>query len=216
MPTLVPNGGSQPGSAPLPLPPGSRRLVLASASPRRRELLHEWGYEFIVQPAEVDESTPGVTPLPSEIARQLALAKARAVAVQFPPDVVLGADTVVALGDLALGKPTDADDARRILDLLSGTTHIVVTGVAVVVQESGWEAVRSTMSAVHMRHLTAGQIDRYIQTGLWQGKAGAYGIQDNDPFVTNMAGSHTNVVGLPFELTSEMLEQVGIRPGAGA
>ncbi len=150
--------------------------------------------------------------MPTELARQLALAKAQRVSAEFPEDIVLGADTVVAFGDKAMSKPVDADDARRMLSLLAGTTHIVITGVAVVWQQQKIELVRHAMSAVHMRPLSPAEIEEYVAGGQWQGKAGGYGIQDNDPFVTNMAGSHTNIVGLPMETTSEMLTQVGISP----
>ncbi|MFI5380189.1 MAG: Maf family protein [Tepidisphaerales bacterium] len=214
MTTSSANGTKRPpGDAGKPrvLPPPGR-LILASASPRRQQLLREWGFDFIVQPAGVDEESAGLGLLPAELARRLALSKAQKVAADFPTDIVLGADTVVAFGDRALSKPVDADDARRMLSLLAGTTHIVITGLAVVWQEQKVELVRSVMSAVHMRQLTPAEIETYIAGGQWEGKAGAYGIQDDDPFVTNMAGSHTNIVGLPIETTSEMLTEVGIVP----
>ena len=185
------------------------RLILASASPRRRELLEEAGWRFVVDPARIDEDAAPANLLPAELARFLALEKARIVAARHPDDVVLAADTVVAFGDTPVGKPADADDARDILRLLSGTTHIVITGVAVVRRASGFEQARWVMSSVRMRCLTEGQIEAYIATGQWQGKAGAYGIQDRDPFVTRVAGSHTNVVGLPMEAVGPMLRQAG-------
>jgi septum formation protein len=190
------------------------RLILASASPRRRSLLTEAGYAFDVDPAEVDESKypPGM--LPAQVAEYLALAKARAVAPRHAEDVVLAADTVVAFGDTLLGKPADADHARRMLVLLSGTTHLCVTGVAVA-RGAGVKVGHAT-SAVRMRSLTRGEIDAYVASGRWEGKAGGYGIQDeqlkSDPFVTRAAGSHTNIVGLPMELASEMLAEAGVFP----
>src|SRR6266566_1753766 len=112
-----------------------RRLVLASASPRRQELLREAGYEFAVFPANIDEEIyPSL--LPIELARHLSFEKAKAVAAKFPHDVVLGADTVVAFGDRALSKPEDEQEARKMLSLLSGTTHIVITGVTIMQKES--------------------------------------------------------------------------------
>ena len=112
------------------------RLILASASPRRQELLREAGYEFLSYPADVDEAAvarqKSVTLSPENLAVHLAGIKARMVAERFPDDVVLAADTIVAMGSEILGKPLDANDARRILTLLSGTTHRVITGVAVV------------------------------------------------------------------------------------
>src|SRR5438105_3161113 len=108
------------------------RLILASASPRRQLILREAGYDFVVHPANIDEEKYPINLMPSEVAKFLAEEKAHIVSAQFPNDVVLGADTVVAFGDRLLGKPRDVADARRMLELLSGTTHIVITGVAVV------------------------------------------------------------------------------------
>src|SRR5215208_1356830 len=176
-----------------------RRLVLASASPRRQQLLREAGYEFAVFPADIDEDSYP-TLLPIELARHLSFEKAKAVAARFPQDVVLAADTIVAFGDRAMSKPDDAEDARRMLTLLSWTTHIVITGVTAMHKESDVRQTRVAMSAVRMRRLTVAEIDGYIASGLWEGKAGGYGIQDQDPFVTRISGSQTNIVGLPMEV----------------
>ena len=191
-----------------------RRLVLASASPRRQELLREAGYEFSVFPANIDEDSY-LTLMPIELARHLSFEKAKAVASRFPHDVILAADTVVAFGDRALSKPEDADDARKMLTLLSGTTHIVITGVTIMQKESEVQQTRAAMSAVRMRALTPAEIDAYIASGQWEGKAGGYGIQDQDPFVTKMSGSHTNIVGLPMELVEKMLAELNIVPARG-
>ena len=191
----------------------SPRLILASASPRRQSLLTEAGYEFVVHPADIDEENYPKGRLPSDVALYLANAKADAVAQRFPNDVVLAADTVVAFGDTLLGKPTDADHAREMLELLEGTTHIVITGVAVVHDVANFSRSARVMSAVRMRRLTHKQIDDYVAGGEWQGKAGGYGIQDQDPFVTRTAGSHSNIVGLPMEATKKLLAEAGIRPG---
>jgi len=187
-------------------------LVLASASPRRQSLLSEAGYSFIVDPANIDEENlpPGI--LPADAARDLARIKADTVAVRHPNDVVLGADTVVALGDYILGKPRDIEDARRILTLLSGTTHIVITGIAVVHAQANFSRWARVMSAVRMRNLSDHELETYLATGQWEGKAGAYGIQDNDPFVTRMSGSMTNIVGLPVSQTKLLLAEAGIVP----
>lgn len=188
------------------------RLILASASPRRQQLLLEAGYEFVVRPADIDESDVPAGLLPAELARHLAAEKAKVVAGQVPEDVVLAADTVVAFGDKALGKPADAEEARKMLKLLGGTTHIVITGVAVMCGASGLSQTRTAMSAVKMRKLTADEIESYVASQQWQGKAGGYGIQDDDPFVTNMAGSLSNIVGLPMEVAVEMLAEAGVFP----
>ena len=192
-----------------PEPP---RLILASSSPRRQRLLRESGYDFIVHPSDIDEEDVPVNLLPVEIARYLAFEKARPVAAQFPSDVVLAADTVVAFGDKPLGKPETPEEAYRMLSLLSATTHIVITGVTVMRHDIGFQRTRSAMSAVRMRRLLPREIEACVNSGEWRGKAGGYGIQDQDPFVMRMAGSHSNIVGLPMEVTSEMLADAGIFP----
>ncbi len=185
------------------------QLILASASPRRRQLLEEAGYEFVVKPAELDETVPAGV-YPPEFAQKLACAKAEAVAEQFPEDVILAADTIVTFGDQILGKPANADEARRMLAFLSRTTHIVITGVCVI--RKGGDMVQATrvMSGVRMAALTNEQIEAYVASGDWQGKAGGYGIQDDDPFVTRVSGSHTNIVGLPMEVVRRLLGAAGI------
>lgn len=188
------------------------RLILASASPQRRRLLEEAGYVFTVEPAEVDETDISPRLMPSEVALHLARQKADLISNRHPDAVVLGADTVVAFGDQLIGKPDDAADALRMLRLLSGTTHIVITGVAVRHAAAGHSAETRVMSAVRVRPLTAREIDAYIASGDWAGKAGGYGIQDPDPFVTRMTGSHSNIVGLPMDATRRLLEAAGLPP----
>jgi septum formation protein len=185
------------------------RLILASASPRRQQLLRDAGYAFLVKPADIDEDDHAPM-LPADLAEFLASQKAQAVARLHPHDVVLGADTVVAFGDEILGKPRDSADARRMLRLLAGTTHVVITGVAVVRAATAFFTAARVMSAVHMRDLTDAEVDRYVSTRQWEGKAGGYGIQDDDPFVTRMSGSHTNIVGLPLDETKRLLAHAGI------
>ncbi|HEY1685330.1 MAG TPA: Maf family protein [Tepidisphaeraceae bacterium] len=189
--------------------PSELKLILASSSPRRQQLLSEAGYTFTIEPANIDETVP-VDILPSDVALQLAKGKAAVIAERFPDAVVLGADTVVAFGDRVLGKPADAADARNMLSLLAGTTHIVITGVCVIHLNAGFNKSRRMMSAVRMRTLTRTEIDRYVDSNQWRGKAGGYGIQDSDPFVTRLAGSHTNIVGLPMVVVKEMLAEAGI------
>jgi septum formation protein len=191
---------------------GAGRLILASASPRRLELLRQAGYDPVVEPSHIDEESFPRDMLPAELALRLAIEKAQVVAPRFPDDVVLAADTVVAFGDQILGKPTDEQHARWMLSLLSGTTHVVVTGVAVIRQSASMQFSARVMSAVRMKSLTKPQIDRYIATNDWQGKAGGYGIQDADPFVMRLSGCHTNIVGLPMTTTRRMLESAGINP----
>src|SRR4051794_27849461 len=189
----------------------SPRLILASASPRRQAILRDAGFDFIIHPANINEENFQLGQLPSDVARNLAIAKADAVSALFPDCVILGADTIVAFGDRILGKPKDEKDAQRMLELLSGTTQIVITGVAVQRRSTGFLRHGRVMSAVKMRRLMPIEITRYVASGDWQGKAGGYGIQDHDPFVTRVSGSHRNIVGLPMTITQQFLAEAGIR-----
>jgi septum formation protein len=192
--------------------PAVPRLVLASASPRRRGLLHEAGFDFEVHPADIDEDDHPVGLLPGHLAEWLAVEKAGVISRQFPGSAVLAADTVVAFGDTILGKPEDPDHARRMLRLLGGTTHMVVTGIAVLRLDDGFKRSDRVISAVSMRILTPEEIEGYVAGGDWRGKAGGYGIQDNDPFVSRVNGSFTNIVGLPMEEATAMLAEAGVAP----
>ena len=195
----------------------SPRLILASASPRRRELLMQAGYEFEVHPADIDEDDYPPQTLPADLAMRLAMLKAQALVPRFGQDVILAADTVVAFGDIPLGKPENEDEAVKMLELLSGTTHVVITGVTALRPATNFSISTKVMSAVRMRPWSQKEIHRYVASGDWKGKAGGYGIQDDrpDPFVTRLAGSHSNIVGLPMEATSELLSSAGILPRDG-
>ena len=188
------------------------RLVLASASPRRQQLLREAGYEFVTHPADIDENDYPPDLSPGDLAEYLARRKAEVVANRFPDDVVLAADTVVAYQQTILGKPTDAADARRMLRLLSNTVHEVVTGVVVGRVADGFERRQRVVSAVHMRQLSDQEIEQYAASRQWEGKAGGYGIQDPDPFVTRVSGCQTNIVGLPMTTTEMLLKEAGVAP----
>ena len=184
-------------------------LILASASPRRLELLAQIGLApSLIDPAEIDE-----TPLPGETARLLALrlarAKAAAVAERRAGAFVLAADTVVALGRRLLGKPEDEADARRMLALLSGRAHRVLTAVAVT-GPHGRTAARLGETRVRFKRLTAAEIDGYVASGEWSGKAGGYGVQGRaGAFVIALNGSYTGVVGLPLYETRALLIGLG-------
>ena len=189
----------------------ARRLILASASPRRRQLLKEAKFDFVVEPADIDEENH--PPLaPGDLAQWLALAKCAVIADRFPADVVLAADTVVALGSQILGKPRDVAHAREMLGQLSGTIHEVITGVAIACRATSLKLDARVHSTVQMRKLWPSEIDQYVASGQWMGKAGGYGIQDADPFVTRISGDLTNIVGLPMPRTIELLAAAGIRP----
>ncbi len=188
------------------------RFILASASPRRRGLLLEWGFEFDVVPSPVDEPDASqIDGSPAEVAKALSTFKAEQVARMHPEAIVLGADTVVALDGVLYGKPEDAEGARRILSALMPHTHKVVTGVTVIDGMTKRREESADVSRITMTPMTPVQLDAYIESGLWQGKAGAYGVQDhNDQFVKRLDGSFTNVVGLPEDLVTSMLARFGI------
>ncbi len=188
------------------------RLVLASASPRRAALLARAGYAFDVVPANVDESRRPSEAAAAYVAR-LARDKAAAVAGRYPERFVIGADTAVVVDGAVLGKPRDTDDAARMLRLLSGRTHQVLTGVAVRRGARCAGAVET--SVVHFAVLDAGQIAWYVGTGEPADKAGAYGLQgDGGRFVTRVDGSRSNVVGLPLDRLERLLAQLGAAAGA--
>jgi septum formation protein len=189
------------------------KLILASASPRRAALLSQAGYEFVVHASNFDEAAQLEKILPRKLAGFLATGKARDVAARFPEDVILAADTVIAFGDTPLGKPHDANDARDMIRLLGGATHVVITGVAVHCLARKIELEETAMSAVRMMPLCASELDRYVASERWRGKAGGYGIQDAESIVTCVGGSVSNVVGLPMSLTRRLLAQAGVVPG---
>jgi septum formation protein len=186
------------------------RIVLASASPRRRELLTRAGLAFEVAPAPGSEPTPVPAEGAAAFARRAAVWKAVAAARQAPGRLVLGADTVVALRDEIMGKPADPDDARRMLALLSGREHEVHTAVACALAEPGGQVrARCELVTTHVvfHLLTPAQIDGYVRTGEPLDKAGAYGIQGlGGDLVDRYNGSYSNVVGLPVEETLSLLQ----------
>ena len=186
-------------------------LVLASASPRRLDLLRQVGLEpSRIEPAHLDE-----TPLPGETPRLLALrlakAKAEAVRARAPDAFVLAADTVVAVGRRVLPKAETEVEARACLTLMSGRAHKVLTGVAVIAPD-GRLAARLSETRVHFKRLIAAEIDRYLAGGEWCGKAGGYAIQGAAAgLVIALQGSYTGVVGLPLYETLCLLEGLGYR-----
>jgi septum formation protein len=187
----------------------SASIVLASASPRRKQLLAEAGYKFTVCPADIDESAISPKGLkPCEYAKRLALAKAKNVAAEFPDHIVIGADTVIDFEGRIIGKPHSAKEAEEITRKLFSKPHKVITAVAIVQLNSGIEMVSSDTTTIYPKKMTDEQIAKHIEGGSWRGKAGAYGIQETgDEFVERIAGSLTNVMGLPMELLQRMLAQ---------
>jgi septum formation protein len=187
----------------------SGRLILASASPRRLDLLAQVGIrpdETVA--ADIDE-TALAREKPNELATRLALLKARHVANTFPADFVLGADTVVACGRRVLGKAADEAEARKFLSLLSGRRHRVYGGIAVIGPD-GNDHTRCVMTTVHFKRLGLAEIDAYLESGEWRNKAGAYAIQGQaGTFVPRINGSYSNVVGLALTETVALLRGLG-------
>jgi len=193
-------------------------IVLASASPRRQELLRNAGIPFSVQPADINE-TPLTGEAPRECVERLARGKALAVSQSRPRDYVLGADTIVVVDDTILGKPRDPDDAARMLRLLSGRTHAVITGVCLVrkrvasstgrTEDPGLRTASET-TLVTMSALSHDEIRDYVASGEPMDKAGAYAIQGiASRWIPRIEGDYSNVVGLPVALVYAMLRDSG-------
>jgi len=190
------------------------RLILASASPRREALLTQIGLDFRVEPSGISEERTRRPGDPASFVERAALAKAEEVAARVADGLVLGADTVVVIGGEALGKPESAADAREMLERLSGVTHQVYTGLALVLVERGQVTRRRTgheLTHVTMRELTPEDIAGYLATGEPLDKAGGYGIQGRGAvLVSRIEGCYFNVVGLPLARLAEMLGALGV------
>lgn len=187
-----------------------KRVILASASPRRRELLTQLGIAFEVQTRSVDESCYWELE-PAARVEKLAGLKAMAVAADLDGGLVLGADTLVAAGGQVLGKPDGGAGARHMLRMLSGRKHLVYTGVALVDVAGCRMETAFAETAVFIRAMDEGEISRYVATGEPLDKAGAYAIQGlGAAFVTAIEGSYSNVVGLPLHLVAGMLRRFGV------
>lgn len=191
--------------------PTARSLVLASASPRRLDLLRQIGVEPDgVAPADIDE-TPLHDETPRRLALRLAREKARAAASRTPDAFVLAADTVVAVGRRVLPKAETVEEARHCLELLSGRAHRVLTGVCVIAPD-GRVGAKLSESRLHFKRLTDAETQAYLDSGEWRGKAGGYGVQGRaGAFVINLQGSYSAVVGLPLYETAMLLEGLGWR-----
>ncbi len=188
------------------------RLILASGSPARRELLTRYGYRFTVQPAQVEEPTEAGHGDPRSYVQMIAWMKAAAVAATVADGVVLAADTVGWCDGRPVLKPADEADARRILRLLGGRHHELWTGVCLWRRPDGLQLAWQEVSRVHMRAMTDAELDEYLRTRQWLGCSGAYAIrEEGDPLLT-VEGSVTNVVGLPMESTAVALAALGSVP----
>ena len=183
-------------------------LILASASPRRRELLDQIGCSYRVEVSQAEEiDSQGL--LPSALVQKNAYLKAAKVAALYPDIPVLGADTVVSLDDDIFGKPKDKEHAREMLTRLAGRTHLVSTGIVLAWHNQFWQAYETT--EVDFAPLSPAEIDRYIATGEPADKAGAYGIQGRAAaFIEQIRGSYSNVVGLPLHCLYGLAQKAGI------
>ncbi len=194
-------------------------LVLASASPRRAVLLRENGYTFRISPAVHGEPDLSRAPLsPVQMAEACSYFKARSTAQGYRAGLIVAADTIVARHGSVFGKARDVEHAGEILGSLAGTTHDVITGVTLLSMPDLRRRISHAVTQVTMRRPSDAEMAAYLHGGAWEGKAGAYGIQDeSDPFVERIVGSFSNVVGLPMELLIEMLAsftEYGPRPEA--
>jgi septum formation protein len=185
-------------------------IILASNSPRRKDLLRQIGVDFCADPADVDERIfPGESP--EGYAVRVALDKARVAAARNGNGIVIAADTIVVLDDEILGKPADAADAERMLMMLSGKVHCVITGLAVMDAATGKSLSRTSITRVWFRSLAPSEIISYVATGEPLDKAGAYGIQERGALlVDKIDGCYFNVVGLPLSLLGELLRAFGV------
>lgn len=184
-------------------------LILASASPRRKDLLAQIGITpDKIQPADLDE-TEKPSEAPRVYALRLAIEKAQAVHALEPGAIILAADTAVAVGRRILPKTETEDEARACLDLMSGRSHQVLTGIAVIAAD-GRMMSRLVTTRVKMKRLTPQEVSGYIASGEWKGKAGGYGIQGKaGALISDLSGSYTGVVGLPVFETRNLLEAAG-------
>ena len=185
-----------------------RPLILASGSPRRRELLAKMGYTFEICTPDVDEHVSGHA---RDIVHTLAQRKAHAAAAHYSDGVIIASDTLVSLDGAPLGKPIDAKEAHEMLAALSAREHEVFTGVCVLDARTGRSETRTVRTGVTFREITPGEIDAYIATGEPMDKAGAYAIQGGAaPFVAGLDGEYENVVGFPVVEVGEMLKAFGL------
>lgn len=187
-------------------------LILASASPRRREILTAAGIDFEIVPADIEERA-GPSEWPPDLAERLAREKALAVAARLSGEdrrPVLGSDTIVVVGSLVLGKPRDEEHAVELLSKLMGRRHQVITGIAVCWTDGDQALSRVVTSEVEMRDATRKELEEYVAVGESLDKAGGYALQgEGRRFVVGVEGSQSNVIGLPLEETLELLERAG-------
>ncbi len=189
------------------------RFILASQSPRRIELLREAGYHFDVIPSGVDESKFDTHAMsPANYATTLAQAKAEDIAGKHPDQLVLGADTIVNYQGEIIGKPDNEAHAKHIVQKLFSKPHCVITGIALIWKTKQVEVLTHESTKIFPRIMSPAQIEAHLQGDTWQGKAGAYAIQENgDEFIERLEGSLTNVIGLPMERVKDLLQKISAK-----
>ena len=188
----------------------SKKLILASASPRRSELLKQLGVAFTTSPAEIDETLRG-DESPSAHAGRLAMEKAAAAAKDHREGFILGADTIVVLREKVYGKPSSREEAAEMLSALSGKEHCVITAFAIIEVDGGRLIRRTIESRVRFREISDAEIEEYLETDEYADKAGAYAVQGQGArFVEKIEGSRTNVIGLPMDEVGEIFISLGL------
>ena len=188
----------------------TKPVVLASSSPRRRELLEKTGLEFIVDAAEINEDH-GRRMKSRELAKTISMEKAKAVAARHPHSIIIAADTFGLLGGRMLGKPRDKDEARDMLGRMAGKRHMVVTGFTILDTETGKTVSKAVETKVYLRKLAGEEIEAYVRTGEPLDKAGAYAIQGLGALlVEKIEGDYYNVIGLPLSSLARELKKFGV------
>ncbi len=191
----------------------TKPLVLASQSPRRRELLTAAGYPFdVIPPADSAECGVCSGESPPELVVRLARQKAADVAQRLDNAIVIGCDTVAQCLGQILGKPADLNHARQMLQLLRGREHFVLSGLCIWTRPENEQRVALAVTRLRMDHVSDQQLEEYLASDAWEGKAGAFGYQDGLPWIHVLEGSESNVVGLPMELLGQMLAEFGQSP----
>ncbi len=188
-----------------------RKIVLASSSPRRKDLLEHIGLSFDIVSSDFNESSV-VEKTPKKTVEKLSLEKAMAIAPKYKDAVIIGADTIVVLKDKILGKPKDKKDAKHTLKMLSGTTHSIITAFTLIDTKTGRTITRSVASRVTMRKISDKQIDNYIKTGEPMDKAGSYAVQGyGSLLIERIEGNYFGIVGLPLNILRNELYKMGIK-----
>lgn len=204
-----PQTGTDLFSPPKAFVPDARHVILASSSPRRRKLMAQYGFRFeVIEPDPAAECGICSRETPPELVARLAYQKAADVIQKIDIDerIVLSCDTVAEYAGMVLGKPNDVDHAKEMLLRLRGREHRVYSGLCLWSRATGNRIVRVDCSTLVLKYFTDDELDEYLASDLWVGKAGSLGFQDGPPWLTLLKGSATNVVGLPMELLDEMLK----------